>query len=151
MQKLKPPEKSEELRIVIDTNILVSAHINAAGPPAAILMECSTNLSLIPLYTDAIFDEYTRVLKRPKFKFSEKVIDETLMWFSRAARKVEMKSQMNVLLDPDDNRFLECAIDGDAAFIITGNHKHFPFPSWNDIQIVKPSDFIKIMREHFEK
>ena len=151
MQKLKQPEKSEELKIVIDTNVLVSAHLNAAGPPAAILMECSKNLSLIPLYTDVIYDEYVEVLTRAKFKFSKKVIDETLLWFSRAARKVEMKSQLNVLIDPDDNCFLECAIDGDADFIITGNHKHFPFPSWNEIKIVSPSDFIIIMREHFGK
>jgi uncharacterized protein len=52
-----------------------------------------------------------------------------------------------VALDEADNRFLECALEARAAFLVTGNLRHFPVPTFEDIQIVEPARFAHVLAE----
>ena len=52
------------------------------------------------------------------------------------------KGKITEANDPDDNKFLECALEANADFLITGNKKHFPLKSFHRTRIVSPRDFI---------
>jgi len=63
------------------------------------------------------------------------------------AEIIETYSQLKVIADPDDdNRVLECAVDGHAEFIVTGDTKHIlPLKEYKGIKILRPSEFAKIL------
>ncbi len=48
-------------------------------------------------------------------------------------------------LDPDDNKFLECASEAKAEFLITGNTKHFPFKEFKETRVVSPAEFVAMI------
>jgi predicted nucleic acid-binding protein len=48
-------------------------------------------------------------------------------------------------LDEADNRFLECAEEAKAHYLVTGNKKHFPFPEFKGTQIVSPAEFAALL------
>jgi predicted nucleic acid-binding protein len=49
--------------------------------------------------------------------------------------------------DPADNKFLECALESKADYLITGNIRHFPFKKFHDTQVITPKDFIDLLGE----
>ena len=49
--------------------------------------------------------------------------------------------------DESDNRFLECAQEAQAGYVVTGNKRHFPFPEFEGINIVSPAEFARMLME----
>ena len=60
---------------------------------------------------------------------------------------IKPKISVDVATDPEDNKFLECALEAKADFVITGNIKHFSSKKFHNIRIVKPSQFLEIVAE----
>ena len=58
--------------------------------------------------------------------------------------KIELKE---LIIDPDDNIVLSCAVEGQATYLVTGNKKHFPFQTYQEIKIVNPREFIEIFNK----
>ncbi len=130
------------MRVVVDTNVFVSATLSPAGIPAQILdLILSRRVTL--LMTPAILDEYTEVMKRKEFSFNVETVDTFLRKISLYAEKVNTASHSIVLPDPDDLPFLECALAGKADFLITGNKKHFPAVPCHPIKPVSSSEFLQ--------
>ena len=126
------------MKIVLDTNVLVSALLNPHGPPASIL-NLVINSKIRLLYDNRILQEYIEVLHREKFGFNTASIDALISFFLSegdyiAAEPVEIKFK-----DEDDCVFCEVMTSGEADFLITGNLAHFP----KDAKIVRPADFLK--------
>ncbi len=88
-----------------------------------------------------IWTEYADVLFRPKFQ----ALRESALLLLRAvearAKMVEPLERIDVASDPDDNRFLECAVAGGARFLITGNRKHYP-AEWGRTRVVNAREFL---------
>lgn len=126
------------MRVVLDTNVLISALLNAMSKPAEVL-----NLILagrIDLLLDnRILLEYEAVLRRPKFQFTDDAIVPVLEFFRQAGAFVTAEPTSHRFTDTDDRKFYEVAISGAADFLITGNTKHFP----DDPIIVSPSHFLE--------
>jgi putative PIN family toxin of toxin-antitoxin system len=113
------------VRIVLDTNILVSACWKPGGLEAQVVNLASTGKAVACVSAE-ILAEYRDVLSRPKLaSVSERAL-ELLADLERTALIVEPAVRLTVSQDSDDNRFLECAAAARAEFLITGNLRHYP-------------------------
>ena len=96
------------IRVVIDTNILVSALLQPLGLPAAVLMlALSGEVQL--WVSDAVFAEYSEVIRRPYLKRPPAVIEGTLQSIRKLGYWVKPSVRVEECTDLDDNAFLECA------------------------------------------
>ena len=133
------------IKIVIDTNVIISAVLNPNGIPAKI-MEHVFSGEFEPIITHAIIDEYSSVLNYKKFGFSEKVVLQMLNFFNQFLLALPPATLSVKCADPDDIKFLAAAIAGKANFLITGNRKHFPKKISNLI-IITPRDMLELIKK----
>lgn len=131
------------MKIVLDTNVLVSGLLNPYGPPGKIVrMVSSGDLALC--YDARIISEYQRVLLRPKFPFDQPSIDALLDQIKTCGIVTAAMPLPEQLPDPDDELFLEVALADKAKCLVTGNLKHYPTKSHQDMLIVSPAEFLEI-------
>nr|VFK67393.1 MAG: hypothetical protein BECKUNK1418G_GA0071005_11403 [Candidatus Kentron sp. UNK]VFK72758.1 MAG: hypothetical protein BECKUNK1418H_GA0071006_11373 [Candidatus Kentron sp. UNK] len=108
------------MKIVIDTNILVSAVIRD-GLPERVLLWCLGQPEVVWLVTPNIVDEYLEVIRRPKFALS----GATIAWWSALLASDTRLIRPGFLIDFPRNRkdapFLACALSGGADYLITGD------------------------------
>ncbi len=131
------------LKVVIDTNVLVSALLKDNSPPAFILALLRKRKMTLCL-SKAIFEEYRAVLNRAKFRHIRSVAAPLLLSLKKGCLLIEPKIRIDVITaDPADNKFLECAQAAQADFLITGNTRHFPFKEFKATRIVSPKEFIE--------
>jgi len=116
------------MRIVINTNILVSALINPFGPPARVL-DLVLLQELKPVFDDRILAEYREVLRRDKFGFSPDDVDDLLTFIEAEGQRIVAPPLDVSLSDPDDLPFLEVAVAAGADVLVTGNPRHYPIRS----------------------
>ena len=95
----------------------------------------------------SILAEYREVLHRPKFGFEALSIEALLVDLTRTALLVHPTMRLTVAPDEADNRFLECALEARAACLVTGNLRHFPVATFEDIQILEPARFAHVLAE----
>ena len=130
------------MRIVLDTNVIVSALLNPSGSPAAVL-NLVLRESATLLLDNRILFEYSDVLRREKFNFPRHAVD-ALLDFTRASAQFVAAAPTKIELpDEDDRPFYEVALSGEADFLVTGNKSHFPRKSI----IVTPKQYLDIMSE----
>jgi len=113
------------VRVVLDTNILVSACWKPGGLEAQVAALAITGQITACVSTD-ILAEYHDVLSRPKIAAAGDRAQELLTGLERTAMRVEPSAKITESIDDDDNRFLECAATARADFLITGNLRHYP-------------------------
>jgi uncharacterized protein len=131
------------LRVVLDTNIIVSALLQPLGMPAQVFSLAATNVVRMCV-TDAIFSEYDEVIRRPRFKRSLKEIDAALQTIRANSVWVTPGLKVAVCSDPDDDMLLERAQAAEAHHLITGNLRHFP-NVWHGARIVTARQFPEIV------
>jgi uncharacterized protein len=122
------------IRVVLDTNIIVSALLQPLGPPAQIFV-LAVGGSIQMCVSGSIYAEYEEVIRRPRFQRAEDIIAGTLHAIREKGFWVRPTEALRVCSDPDDDIFLECAQAGRADYLVTGNLKHFP-TSWEGTRIV---------------
>ena len=108
------------MRVIVDTNVLVSATITN-GKPEAVIDFIANNEEWDWIVQEAILDEYKDVLNRPKLKLADAVKQKYLSMVERVTTKIEVEEKVNFPRDRKDEKFLACAIDGDVDFLITGD------------------------------
>ena len=122
------------IRVVLDTNVVVSAHLNSQGYERyALDLVLAGKLRLF--VSPEIFAEYEGVLRRPKFAIAPKLITKSLRQLRSVAKIVEPQRRLSITRHEADNRFLECAEAAQADFLVTGNKRHFP-AAWRQTLIV---------------
>lgn len=130
------------LKIIIDTNILVSALIQK-NYPAFILKEI-VNRDYEICISNSLFEEYKNVLNRDKFKkyplFKENS-DYLLNYIFNNSKIYYPKTKVNIIKDKADNALLELAEESMADVIITGNFNDFNFTKYKNTLILSPKDF----------
>jgi uncharacterized protein len=106
------------------------------------------NLALaerIQLYISTkIFTEYAQVLHRSKLKINPDLADESLHIISAHATMVTPTRALSVSPDEDDNRFLECAEEAQADYLVTGNKRHFP-KRWKSTQVINARELLELI------
>ncbi len=133
------------MKIVLDTNVIVSGLLNPHGKPGTILQMVASRA--ITICCDArIIDEYREVLPRPKFPINEAEVDAILEQIEAAGRLVATTPLPQNLPDPDDEPFLEVALGGAAECLVTGNIRHYPEACRQGMKVVSPGEFIELYR-----
>ena len=125
------------MRIVLDTNVLVSGLLKTNGPPASILNLLVTQ-EIVLLYDNRIVQEYTEVLRREKFVFKTEWIDELISFIQHEGHYISAAPTQKVFHDDYTCVFYEVAKSGGADYLVTGNLNHFP----KDNRIKSPRDSI---------
>ena len=129
-------------RIVIDTNVIVSALIFSKSTTMQAFREAKQN-GLI-LISAEILSELIDVLSRQKFEryLSKEIRQDFLASLSRETELITINETIDICRDPKDNKFLELAISGNAPHIITGDKDLLELHPFRDILIVTPSHFL---------
>ena len=130
-------------KVVIDTNIIVSALIQR-GYPNLIVSELFIEQKFQLCISDELMAEYYEVLARPKFgKFQDFFFraEALLVEIEAKAIKYYPTIKIDLISDDDDNMILELADECEADFIITGNSTDFIFPIYKQTKILTPKDY----------
>lgn len=138
------------MRVVIDTNVLVSGLLSPFGAPAEVVRLIARG-SLFLCYDVRILTEYADVLSRPKFSFPAEQIQAPLDQIRAVGHSVASDPLALELPDPDDEPFLATAMAGNARCLITGNTKHFPSSRRQGMAVLSPGEFIELYRKTTRK
>lgn len=134
------------LRLVIDTNVLISAAIKPAGLQRTVLLLAITKPARFYV-SRPILEEYRDVLLRPELKIRKGLRQQLLQLIKDHSYLVVPSRRLEVTSDPDDNIFLECADAARADYLVTGNQKHFP-RFWKKTKIITHREFIGLTAPH---
>ena len=126
--------------VVLDTNVVVSAHLNPNGYERFVL-DLGLARKVRLCVSAAILEEYEGVLRRAKFGIEPDLVDASMALIRQAARTVRPRRQVSGARDPDDNKFLECAESAKASYLVTGNKRHFP-ARWGVTAVVNARELI---------
>jgi putative PIN family toxin of toxin-antitoxin system len=130
------------LRIVLDTNVLVSALLRPVSIPGRIVdLVLAEQVRLA--FDHRIFSEYQSVLFRPEFPFSSDHVSALLEFVWRAGEMVDATPLPIHLPDPDDVMFIEVAVSALASALVTGNLKHFPASQRQGVRVLAPRDWLE--------
>lgn len=136
-------------RIVLDTNVLISA-VLFGGPPRDVLelvisgaVDCSLSLPIL--------DETREVLRRPKFGFSPEQSFQLLEELHAVCDVINPAVRVQaVASDPADNMILECALESKADVVVSGDHHLLDLGVFHSIHIVTPADYLKTIKNETE-
>ncbi len=130
-------------RIVIDTNVIVSALIQR-GYPNLIINDLFIEQKFQLCISEELLAEYYAVLARPKFtKYQDFFIraEALLVEIESKAVKFIPTIKLELISDADDNMVLELAHECLADFVITGNTTDFTFPTYQQTKIITPKEY----------
>lgn len=132
------------IRLVLDTNTLISAVGWRDSNSRKILEACLLGECKL-IESPDLLKEFLAVIKRPKFSFvAEEEIDELLARLVRHCEIVEPKKKLNIVKrDPADKRVLECAIEGNAQYIVSGDQHLLNLKQFGETTILTANDFLK--------
>lgn len=134
------------IRVVLDTNIVISATLRAGGLPEAVFNLAVDGVVELCV-SEPILAEYKDVLGRPRLAIPPEKVANAL------ARIREKSSFVTVTVqvpgdacpgDPDDLIFLECAETAAADYLVTGNRRHYP-DQWKNTRVVTAQEFMEII------
>jgi putative PIN family toxin of toxin-antitoxin system len=134
------------LRLVLDTNILVSAALKPSSLPRTVFLIALTRPARLYI-SQPIFAEYRDVLSRPELRIRKPLRLQFLDLLRNRAHMVSPTLRIQAAFDPHDNIFLECADAARADYLITGNPRHFP-PFWKQSKIITARPFITLAAPH---
>ncbi len=134
------------MKIVLDTNVLVSGLLSPFGIPSEIVRIVSI-VELHLCYDVRILAEYRQVLLRPKFTFPRHQVEALLDQVEAGGLLVGARPLPEALPDPDDEVFLAVALAGQARFLVTGNLRHYPANNRQGVLVVSPTQFLAQYRQ----
>ena len=130
-------------RVVVDTNVLISAALRPHGAPRAVVEAIRTASGSL-LFSDETIEELRTLIHRPKFdRYVSREdravyvaqLDAVAEWVSIVGAKLGCR-------DPDDDKLLETALMGNASCIVTGDEDLLSMSPLHDIPLMKPADFL---------
>ncbi|MDO8428457.1 MAG: putative toxin-antitoxin system toxin component, PIN family [Candidatus Diapherotrites archaeon] len=136
--------KHAKVRVVLDTNIVVSALIEKRGYPAEIFrkliseeIECFTSQEILDEIEDVF--KRTEIVSRTLQADRESILTNFKIYAQWISIKTKVKT---VLEDSDDDKFIECALDAKADFIVSGDRHLLKLKEFKGIKIIKAKEFI---------
>ena len=138
------------LRVVLDANVFVSAYIHPEGTPGEIVERFLQLRSFELVLTDEIDDEVIAALSYPKVQKAARSSVEPELWFEDVAvlsqvvaGDLEIRRLSN---DPDDDKYIAAALEGRAAFVVTGDPDLLDLGTHEGVRIVSPRTFSGVAR-----
>jgi putative PIN family toxin of toxin-antitoxin system len=133
------------MRVVLDTNVVVSAHLKAGGLEDQTLRLVFQRV-VTACASESIFEEYFRVLGSPRLGLNPAKVRTSLDHLRKQAVFVNPIATLNVCSHEPDNRFLECAEAAKADVLVTGNKKHFP-AAWKTTKVMNARQFLELIAD----
>jgi putative PIN family toxin of toxin-antitoxin system len=137
------------LRLVIDTNVLISAALKPDGLQRTTLILAVTKPARLYV-SQPILEEYRNVLTRPELRIRKGLSRQLLQVIANRSYLVRSNRRLEVTSDSSDNMFLECADAAGADYLVTGNQKHFP-KFWKKTKIINSREFVSLAAPHLIK
>lgn len=139
------------MRVVLDTNLFVSAIIESRGKPAQILDAWRAHRFDLILRDDLV-QEIREVLGFPRIQKRHQWTQQDIETFLEILRGLAINTagtlQLQVISeDPDDNMILACAVEGEADFIVSGDQHLLKLRAFRGIEIVAPAQFLAIIED----
>ena len=131
-------------RFAFDTNVIVSALLfNDSVPGQAFIRALNHGMILV---SGALVGELSRVLGRDRFDryVTREERDEFLESLIRESNLIEITEAVQVCRDPKDDQVLELAVNGNAAYIVTGDADLLVLNPFRGVEIVTPAEFLKL-------
>ncbi len=134
------------LRLVIDTNVLISAAIKPIGLQRTVFLITISKPARLYV-SHPILEEYSEVLARPELRIRKGLRLQLLQLIKNHGHTVAPPRRLEVTTNPADNIFLECADAARADYLVTGNQKHFP-RFWKKTKVITPREFVSLAAPH---
>ena len=132
------------LKVVVDTNIVVSAALSPDGNCAKILDIIAENEEILLYCNGEILFEYNEVLSRKRLKIADRIQKGIIESIIKHGIKLEPTPSEVQLLDESDRIFYDTALAA-GAILITGNKKHYPAERF----FILPAEFLKLLESEF--
>ena len=131
------------MRVVLDTNVLISAIVFGGNPRK--LLEAILRGEPKLFLSDYILNELNGVLQRPKFGFPPDVIRSIISDLNAVGNIVTPSVRIRKIKeDPSDNRILECAVEANADYIISGDTHLLNQKVYRNVKVISPAEYLKI-------
>jgi len=134
------------LRLVVDTNVLVSAALKPESLQRTVLLLAMTRPARLYV-TEPILEEYAEVLSWRELGIRRGLRLQFMQLILNRSQIVHPRLRLDAASDPDDNRFVECADAARADYLITGNLRHFP-RFWKATKVVTAREFMEMAAPH---
>jgi putative PIN family toxin of toxin-antitoxin system len=132
------------MKVVIDTNVLVSAVLRGRNPRAVVQFVID-NAEWKWIVSPEILAEYKEVLCRRKFPLTEEIRAEWFSIFDTVTTQIEVDFEVDFPRDRKDAKFLACAIAAEADFVITGDRDFSEIQSLGNTTIISVSLFKQLV------
>lgn len=137
------------LRAVLDANVYVSAVLQPDGPPGQILRQFLSNAVFELVLSPAIVEEVLQALGYPKVRRFIRPGIEPELWFEDIVVLADMvegtRDLSGICEDPDDDKYVAAALEGRAAFVVTGDQDLLALRGHEGIRIVIPRTFLDLL------
>ena len=142
------------MRVVLDANVLVSAVLSPRGTPAQIFNAWRAQQFDLVI-SEAILAEIGRVFRYPKIakrlRWSEEQLQAFLDNLAHIAIMTPGLLTLTVITeDPPDDRYLECAVEGEAAYVVSGDRLLLRLGVYQGIPILTPRAFLEVLQRQVE-
>ncbi|MBD5426601.1 MAG: putative toxin-antitoxin system toxin component, PIN family [Treponema sp.] len=129
------------MRIVIDTNVVASGIV--FGGKSERLLELAIKNDVEMCVSPQILAEYDEIIVRLSAKYPNRTIAISLKDLTDNALLVTPSQTITVCRDPDDNKFIECAMEGKCLYIVSGDNDLLDLRSYADVEIVTVAEFFE--------
>lgn len=135
------------MKVVIDTNVVVSA-LFFGGKPRT-LIELLINKELDAYITQDIIEEYRDTVAYLQNKYKEKQVFVPLAHIISSCKLIKKETDIKVCRDPDDDKFISCAIDAKCLYIISGDKDLLTIRQYEGIRIMTVAEFFQMLWDNF--
>jgi putative PIN family toxin of toxin-antitoxin system len=137
------------MRVVVDTNVFISRSISNRGNPARVFEKWEEQAFEL-LVSDEILAEYRKALGyeriRKRHGYTPDQMDELVEKLSTSATLVVVSESPHIVADdPDDDKFIGCAVAGGADYIVSGDAHLLALAQYRGIQILSPATFLLLL------
>jgi uncharacterized protein len=139
------------MRAVLDTNILISRILSPYGNPARIFQRLRDEAFELVL-SEPILAEFREMMSYDRLRRLHRLSDEEIVSaaadLAATATLVEPAERLNVVPDdPDDDKFLEAAVAGEAEFVVSGDHHLLVLKTFRGIRVLTPAVFVAMLSQ----
>jgi putative PIN family toxin of toxin-antitoxin system len=135
------------LRVVLDTNVLVSGLIMLGKPRELLTIISRRKVTLV--LSQEILNEFSKVMRRNKFAeyAEEEQVERFVEDIESIAELIELKSPVKAAEDPKDNIVISTAIDGEADIIVSGDHHLLCLKKFRGIRILSVEEAVQMLKK----